>query len=252
MKKLILIIVFIFGLGFLNFSQVIGFEGKRLSVELTTGISLSNKAFVLLRKLGDGDDDYKKFTKYPFLPSMRPNLEMNYTITNKSSIGIILSGSINKFTPITLNNKEVYANGVSYFGAGIRYSVFKKDFISPVGSTWSIYAKMNSVKSKEYKYHHVAMDNNTGNWIYPEKISEFKLKFYNIGMSWNSMTFLSDKEPLYLKYGLSLGLPFMFKYSLDDNEFIPEVEHSGTANLLYYYYGWYEIFEFNVGVGYIF
>lgn len=264
-------IIIILGLTlFLNvklFSQAIGFEGKRFSADLTIGESISNR----LLPMYTGDVSVNETTlsiyRYSILPSFRINSTINYTLTRKISIGLILSGSRMSFAPIDREDYEpilLSFGKANYFGIGIKLSRFNSDFISPVGSSTSIYLKYNTVSAKNFTYGINNSFSQVGDFGSIHS-STLKMNYLTIGLGWDKMSFLSKKLPIYLKYGVNIGVTFKRTYKIGEGEteynreefgdFGYEIGGGNQLSLHHQFsnhYGLFELVEFNFGIGYIF
>jgi len=271
-NKIFIIITLAVCLNLNVFSQAIGLEGKRFSVDLSISESVFNKYHYMV--FSDGMvNSYQQIYKSFFLPAFRANGSLNYTIGRKSSVGLLFSGSVNKFKDVVYDEEKTYGGGnfrgfrfslgsVSYYGVGLQYSISTKDFISPVGSTVSFYAKYNLVSVKNYVYNNgYDIDANNKDILIQDSTS-LKMNYYNIGITWNKMSFLSNKIPLYLKYGAGMGATIKKRYRVGEETekySRKEIRNSkysiqNEINLaqLTTYYTVFELVQLHVGIGYIF
>ena len=233
MKKIIYLIIISVFISNVSFTQELGLEGKRFSIETDVStaifVSISNDGYVF--------------------PALRTNLFLNYTISRKNSIGLILSnswyGNNSKFRFYNSYNNPNNDNRITHTGIGFKYSFFSKDFISPVGSSFSLYFKYNTTKNNYY-------DPNYSSSVVPiPSYSEFKISNLVLGVSFEKRSFLTSKVPLYFKYGFGFGYPVINKFELDGKEIEVELDPFYGGDFIHDNV-FFELIKLNFGVGYIF
>lgn len=216
------------------FSQVPGFEGRKMFSEINFGFSYINN----ISMQGVNVKEKSTFKRY-VTPSVSFEGNFNYTVSKSNSIGIIFSKAISQ--PFDNNFTEV-----SNLGYGIRFNYFVNN-IAPVGGSLSFYLKNNSTISSEHTYDGM--------------VDKLELKFVSFGLSYNLTTFISSKYPMYIKYGMTLGLGVPYKYTRGEEKirFIDnDTGFGGYAFAPQKYKDFMDFYRFsdvllvNFGFGYIF
>lgn len=266
MMKRLLIITAIVSLGSNFFSQkkTVGLEGKRFNLEAGIGISLF-PSFIFF------NNDYYSRTKLTDLVSTRYNFELGYAVTNKIKASFHYSHAninfdsvdsyrnydqdeLSNITPFFVFNSFKNTKVNSY---GIKVNYYLHDFIAPVGGSIGLSYKRTFIYTKNHVFTSINLIED--NWGYETLViktdsSELKMSYTTLGFHYENMFFISNKIPLYFKYGISTALRVGRKGTRGESE-IDFIELDDDLNIYKQFLGRsyrHDIFEFNFGLGIIF
>jgi hypothetical protein len=247
-----------------------------ITIILSSSVQLLSQKGITKKSAIDFSIDFKPASRYALtrsdniegefsdriIPLLSLHVEYKYAISNKLAVGLIYENGKADFGSYQTENQIVDYNFGSLYiqevysfkspaintNYGVSLNVFTKGFVAPVGNSFSFYYKRNFAKveevTREYYYdnNNITTDLESANLI---------LKTNTLGMSFNGMVFLSDKQPFYINYGLGIGFTFGTKIDFNDKEikqadYYEDAGFRNLRNVLLYN----EILNFKVGVGY--
>jgi hypothetical protein len=220
------------------YSQNVGFLGKKTTIETTIGISPSS-----IKSMADATDitNTTGVTDAPgatgFYIPMRHRIQLGRSFGRKFG----MSAEFSHAYPSSGFEKSQYQEN-SFWATGLNLNFFSKGSIAPFGKYFSVYLKYNVGTSKEFTY--------SQNGI--TKQEQLEINFMTTGMSFNSMTFLSKKQPLYFKYSFKVGIPFNTNMEINGRTLGENKASDIRANDYKTYHLRHDYFELNLGLGYIF
>jgi hypothetical protein len=207
------------------YSQNVGFLGKKTTIETTIGASPTPIGTL-------GSINESNF----YIPT-RHHIQLSRSMGRKFGMSLNFSHAY----PSAGFDKTAYQKN-SFWATGISFNFFTKASIAPIGKYFSFYLKYNSGKSEEFTYQQAGLI----------KEEELAVNFMTTGVSFNSMTFLSKKQPLYFKYSISCGIPFNTNMELNGRSLTESKSYDIKALRFKKYNTYYDIFELALGVGYVF
>lgn len=175
------------------------------------------------------------------------NINVNYKIARKVSLE--LRGGLNNHVNDSYTLRELS------YGAGLNF--FFPNSYAPLGNSFGIYYQSNNFLPTDYNEFYQAISYPTVD--YYETSTQINYKVDVIGFQFNFVSMLSNKIPLYFKYGFNFCIPVMsqiYDASFKKSSF----QEYGTG----YEFGSLNdggllisarrssIFAFNIGLGYLF
>ena len=146
---------------FFGQKKVVGFEGRRITIEAGAGFSY----FPTYYYTNNSSDEIKKDGIISFIkPSYRINYRLGYVLTNKIHVQALYSQSKMKYGSLTEEIDEIEnSNGygvihyhsfedISIKGVGIKFSYNLHDFIAPVGGSLGLSFMKNYIRVKNHSF----------------------------------------------------------------------------------------------------